>query len=1024
MLRPDFGAVIFDLDGVITQTAQVHSSAWKEMFDEYLMLRQEQFDEPFREFTHIHDYLPFVDGKPRYKGVKSFLESRNIVIPSGDPADPPGRETICGLGNRKNTKFNEILVRDGVNVYESSVALIKELRKKGIRIGLASSSKNCEQVINKAGIAHYFETRVDGIVSADLQLKGKPEPDIFTRACDNLGIPYDQAVVIEDAVSGVQAGAGGNFGLVIGVARENNISELKINGADLVVTDLGEISFRVINDWFKSGYDNDSWSLTWHDYVPEKEKARETLTTTGNGYLGIRGAQEESKANNVNYPGTYIAGVYNRLISSIAGKDIENEDMVNCPNWLSMTFRINGGDWLDLNNVDILSYEKNIDFRTGLLTRNITVRDEHGHESRIRSRRFASMDNPHLVALEYLITPLNYSAVITIRSELDGTVVNAGVQRYRQLRCKHLEPVSQNATDQISTLLVRTTESGIEIAGTARLVLINENVQGQPRVSNDLYPGHPVATIETKGVCGQALHVEKIVAVFTSNDKEGTTDPLEESISTISGAGDFVELLDKNTLAWEKIWEKLDIKITGDRLAQKLIRLNLYHSTITASPHTVNLDAGIPARGLSGESYRGHIFWDEIFILPLYTSHFPEISASALKYRYRRLNQARKTAKKHGFKGAMYPWQSGRTGREETPAIHLNPISGEWGPDFSAYQRHVSLSIAYNIIQYYHFTKDRKFIKQFGLEILVEICRWWSDAAQLNPKTGRYEIQNIMGPNEYHERNPNGKTLSLKDNCYTNILLAWVLQKTVDMADSIHALKNEEIVRKTGLTQDEMDHWTDIRGKINIPVSEEGLLEQYDGYFKLSELDWERYKKKYGTIERLDRILKAEGKSPDNYKVNKQADALMIFYLLSEEDIQSILKGAGYRVEKDFLKKNFEYYFPRTSHGSTLSRLVHCYLAGILAQKELCWSLYREALKSDYNDNPGSTVEEGIHTGVMAGSAWVTHRIFAGLNLDGEKPEIKPDLPDKWRKLSFRILHRSMWYQIEIEGRNGNITLV
>jgi len=246
-IRLNFDAVVFDMDGVITRTAAVHSQAWKRMFDEYLQARAQQLAGPFHEFTHEGDYLRFVDGRPRYKGVETFLQSRGINLPFGTPEDKPGKETVCGLGNRKNELFNRIVACEGVGIYESSINLIRELLALGVRVGLATSSKNSALVLGKAGIESLFETKVDGIVSARLGLKGKPEPDIFTTASDNLGVVYARAVVVEDAVSGVQAGAKGKFGLVIGVARENNTAELRHNGADVVVTDLAELNPTEIN---------------------------------------------------------------------------------------------------------------------------------------------------------------------------------------------------------------------------------------------------------------------------------------------------------------------------------------------------------------------------------------------------------------------------------------------------------------------------------------------------------------------------------------------------------------------------------------------------------------------------------------------------------------------------------------------------------------------------------------------------------------------------------------------------------
>ncbi len=258
----NFDAVIFDMDGVITQTASVHSLAWKKMFDEYLRLREQTHGEPFREFTHAYDYLAFVDGRPRYKGVEAFLKSRCIKLPFGSPEDEPKKETVCGLGNRKNEFFNQVVEEDGVGLYDSTMKLINELLTREIRVGLATSSKNGDFVLKKAGILHLFETRVDGIVSAQRGLKGKPEPDIFTTACANLGAIPDRAVVVEDAVSGVQAGAKGKFALVIGIARENNAHELKTNGADVVLEDLAEASLEKINQWVACKRVKDSLAAT------------------------------------------------------------------------------------------------------------------------------------------------------------------------------------------------------------------------------------------------------------------------------------------------------------------------------------------------------------------------------------------------------------------------------------------------------------------------------------------------------------------------------------------------------------------------------------------------------------------------------------------------------------------------------------------------------------------------------------------------------------------------------------------
>ncbi|HWA27927.1 MAG TPA: beta-phosphoglucomutase family hydrolase [Lacunisphaera sp.] len=254
-----FDAVVFDMDGVVTDTASVHARAWKRMFDEYLAHRaavpaaceagaaraRSSASTSFKEFSPA-DYRAYVDGKPRYDGVAAFLQARGISLPRGTPTDAAGSGTVCGLGNRKNVLFNQLLASDGVQVFPATLALIHGLRRQGVRVGLATSSRNADLILGRAQIRGLFATVVDGLVAERMQLRGKPAPDIFAAACTGLGVHCSRAIIVEDAVSGVRAGAAGGFGLVVGVAREDNAQELRDNGADVVVTDLGEISVEVL----------------------------------------------------------------------------------------------------------------------------------------------------------------------------------------------------------------------------------------------------------------------------------------------------------------------------------------------------------------------------------------------------------------------------------------------------------------------------------------------------------------------------------------------------------------------------------------------------------------------------------------------------------------------------------------------------------------------------------------------------------------------------------------------------------
>jgi beta-phosphoglucomutase family hydrolase len=1010
-----FDAVIFDLDGVITRTALVHGTAWKRMFDDFLKKWSEENNSEFREFTHADDYLPYVDGKPRYKGVASFLESRGIELEFGDPGDDPSMETVCGLGNRKNVMFNKILDEEGVQVYESTIEMIKRLKKLGARIGVASSSKNCKPVLEAAGLLDLFETRIDGVVSAELGLHGKPEPDIFTTACDRLGVEYHRSVVVEDAVSGVQAGRNGNFGLVIGVAREENVNELLVNGGDIVVEDLSEISIDDINEWFEKGIDEDAWCLRYFDYDFEKERSREALLTVGNGYFGTRGALEESRANKVNYPGTYISGLYNRLVSKVAGRDIENEDFVNIPNWLLVKFRIDKGEWFSFDpepGMKIRSVKRKLDFKTGELSREIEVEDEEGRISRLTSSRFAGMHYKHIAALKYTVTPLNYEGEITIRSEIDGNHINAGVERYRDLNQEHLTHLSEKIEGNRSYIKVQTNQSNVVIKVGARHIL-NGSEELEHIMNCECSKGKSCQDFTVKAGKGKEIVLEKLVSIYTSQDKKVTI-PEKHARMAIDKMINYDRELELSAQAWKDIWDEMDINVAGDRKAQKLIRLHLYHMMVTASPHHKDLDAGIPPRGLHGEAYRGHIFWDELYILPLYNIHFPEVVKSVLMYRFRRLDRAKDAARENGFRGAMFPWQSGSDGREETQVVHLNPVSGKWGDDYSRLQRHVSLAIAFNLCNYYNVSGDKTFMMKNGAEMLFEICRYWESKCEYDGEKEGYHIHKVMGPDEFHEKLPGEKEGGLTDNAYTNIMVSWMMSRTNEFFEMLGEVEKEKLRNKYKISDEELERWKHISEHLVIGVNDDGIIEQFRGYFNLKELYWDAYREKYGDIHRLDRILKAEGKSPDDYKLAKQADLLMVFYNLGFEKADQIFRKLGYELPGDYIRRNFDYYIGRTSHGSTLSRLVHADLAYRLGDREKAWGMYMEALSSDLVDIQGGTTGEGIHCGVMAGTVYMVLSVFCRLDLSGDEPSLCPDLPEHWKGVKFNFSFRDTHFRVAI----------
>ncbi|WP_147822169.1 beta-phosphoglucomutase family hydrolase [Salidesulfovibrio onnuriiensis] len=1023
--------VVFDLDGVITRTAKVHAQSWEEAFNQLLKHRAETDNVPFQPFDRIHDYHNYVDGKPRFEGVLSFLKSRNIQLPPGTPEDEPSLDSICGVGNLKNSIFQEVLRREGPEVFKSSVELVNELVRRGIQVAIATSSRNCQLVLQLAGLEDLFEVKVDGVVSAKLELKGKPDPDIFITAAKELGLTPGQCIVVEDAISGVQAGRAGNFGMTLGVARNVAGELLKRFGADQVVTDLAEITVDDMIEWFESGMATDDWFVTYNGFDPGDEKLRETLTTVGNGYLGTRGAYECECASYYFYPGTYIAGIFNKVPSKVQGKEIWNNDFVNCPNWLPVSFKVGNGEFMSPLSMEILSYCHSLNMRDAVMERHMVVKDKVGRLTRVSSTRFASMADPHLCVLKFDFTPLNYSGKITIRSAIDGNVINGGVARYSTLTSKHLSRVAGGKIGNGIYLHVETSHSRYQIVTTAKTTMFENHkpMEVKKRVFQE--KAKVVEEMKFTAEENHSYSLEKFVDIRTSLDHDATAELQVQGMDALHEVKTFQGAYGPHTRAWAALWNKADIRLDGDRFVQRVLRLHTYHLLVTASPHNMNIDAGMPARGLSGEAYRGHIFWDEVYIQPFFDMHFPMVSRALLKYRYNRLTAARTYARENGYVGAMFPWQTADDGSEETQEIHYNPESKKWDPDLSRRQRHVSIAVFVNTWRYVEATGDRTFLKKYGAELMLDIARFWGDIAHFDEKSGKYHISGVMGPDEFHEQLPGSKKHGIKDNAYTNIMVVWLLEKALRLLKDLPPKALMTVRNRIGLTDSEIEKWQDMTTKLNVIMTEDGIISQFDGYMDLKELDWESYRKRFYSIHRMDRILKAEGDTPDNYKVAKQADVLMTWYLIDPNEVARILTQLGHEVDDPIklLRSNYDYYEQRTSHGSTLSKVVHSVIAGHIYPSNVAWDWFMEAMRSDIYDTQGGTTIEGIHTGVMAGTLEVIKQDFAGIDLSGRSVIINPDLPPHWGNMIFKFCHRKHWYHVTItqekvhlcvSGKNGD----
>ncbi|MFF0096368.1 glycoside hydrolase family 65 protein [Streptomyces canus] len=741
-----------------------------------------------------------------------------------------------------------------------------------------------------------------------------------------------------------------------------------------------------------------SWTWEYDGYEPTGERLRESLCTLGNGYLATRGALPECTADDVHYPGTYAAGCYNRLTSKVAGRRVENEDMVNLPNWLPLRFRLPGQEWITPYTAEVLDHRHVLHLSCGLLERRTRFGLGAGRVLTVRQQRLVHMADPHLAALRTEFTPDGFTGELQVEAALDGSVTNAGVPRYRDLDGRHLTHVhTGTVAPDTAWLRCRTRTSDIRIALAARLI-------ADEPVSDAHEPSRAVQRTRLQLTPGRTVTVDKTVAVHTSHDP-AISDPLRAAIDRVVAAPGFDDLLETHLTAWDQLWRRADLEVPGE--AGRILRLHLFHVLQTLSPHTADLDVGVPARGLHGESYRGHVFWDELFVLPYLNLHFPEVSRALLRYRHRRLDQARGSARAIGRRGALYPWQSGSDGREETQQLHLNPRSGRWLPDHSRLQHHVGSAIAYNVWQYCEASGDTEFLHTKGAEMLLQIARFWADSATWDDQLGRHRIKGVVGPDEYHEAYPHAAEPGLDDNTYTNVTAAWVLTRTLEVLRTLPEPRRRELVERTSLDDGELEQWEDVSRTLHVPFHE-GVISQFEGYGDLAELDWDGYRKRYDDIRRLDRILEAEGDTVNRYQASKQADVLMLGYLFSPAELRFLFGRLGYRLDEETWHRTVDYYLARTSHGSTLSGLVHGWVLA-RARRAEAWTYCQEALRGDIADLQGGTTGEGIHLGAMAGTLDLVQRGLTGLETRSGALWLDPVPVPELSSYGFSLRYQGHW---------------
>ena len=711
------------------------------------------------------------------------------------------------------------------------------------------------------------------------------------------------------------------------------------------------------------------WILSETSFNPASQHHKETIFTTGNGYLCTRGAFEEG------YPGdrraVFVHGVFDDVPISFT-------ELANAPDWLPVYVLLDG-ERFSLDSGTLESYERRLDLRTGVLTRSVRWRSSSGRSALLTFERFASLADEHLLCQRCTITP-DFEGNVEVRLALNASMDNEGTAHW-------LWSGQGMESGGLYTLQARTRRTGIELALAMRAL------SSPPPARSEFWDAQGVPTVSLHFAArpGGTITVDKLTGIATSRD---TADPRSLTVEHARGVSGWEAALEAQRRAWAAEWDRCDVEIYGDDEAQLAVRFSLFQLLVAAPRHDDRVNIG--AKTLSGFGYRGHCFWDtEIFMLPVFIYTAPHVARNLLDYRHARLPAAREKARLNGFEGAQFPWESAGTGEEVTPSwvpdfTHRGQLVRIWTGDIEI---HISADIAYAARLYWSVTGDDAWFIERGAELVLDTARFWASRAEWNPADERFEFRDVIGPDEYHDH--------VDNNFYTNYMARWNLQAALDALDWLGGnapAKAEALSRELDLSPERIAHWKRVIARIYLPVGEDGLIEQFSGYFQRRDVDLASLEPRQVSVQFLFGI---QGCSET--QVLKQADVLMLQYLLRSD------------FSDDQVRTNYAYYNKRTDHtyGSSLGPAVQAIMACDVGRPQEAYEHFMRAARADLRDSRGNA-HDGIH-GASAGGTWQAVLFgFAGLRFGTDGPSTHPRLPAHWKRLAFRFLHRGTLHRVEL----------
>jgi len=726
-----------------------------------------------------------------------------------------------------------------------------------------------------------------------------------------------------------------------------------------------------MKDLFSNYLSTEDWLIKEEKWDKDLQNTRETQFTLGNGYISSRGILEEVPFDA--HPGTFLAGVFDKTGAQIT-------ELVNLPNPIDFKIVVQG-EKMGVVAMDVLEQERVLDMKKGLLARKTTYVNAHKQRFQYQSLRFISMDDVHIGAMQVAFTPLDVPVNIMAQTTIDTSVTNKGF--LTEGRKKHFQMMRIARTKDVNYFRIQTFESRVSVGFSDSLRVFDGKKEYDTKER----------AVRLKVDKGQTVYFTKIFSIYSTRDlllkdlRSQTIRSLRKSIKT-----GFEGLIKQNADAWEAKWKISDVVVKPNKELQKAVRFNIYHLLIAGNDR--GSDTSIAAKALTGEGYRGHIFWDaDIFILPFFIYNNPAVAKNMLLYRYNRLPAARKNALKCGFRGAQFAWESADTGEETTPSWHKLSDGSIIKIYTGQLEHHIVCDVAYAVDHYYNATRDVDFMKQFGLEIIFETAKFWASRVEFNKRKNRYEIRHVIGPDEFRE--------DVNNNAFTNTMARWNLLRAIELHREFKkksAATLRKLAKKIKLRESECNLWRQIGRKLFIPKSKKrDLIEECEGYFKKKDIKIREFEK--NGMPLLPRAW-AERKLAETQLI-KQADVVMLLYLLSNTftDQQK--------------KRNYSYYIKRTMHTSSLSPSINAIIGAEVGDLERAFKLFSIALYTDLKDVHGNA-DDGIHAACLGGVWQALIKGFGGMRIKRDILTFDPKLPRQIRLLRFSILWRDCDINITI----------